>query len=56
LKQTKRIVNNEECVYETAIGGLKENFSIIIIPEAIAGKIRKVEMKSLKICKQKGRL
>jgi nicotinamidase-related amidase len=44
----------EKCVYHTAIGGLKSNFAITIIPRAVAGKSEKSKVNTLKKLSAKG--
>lgn len=38
----------EECLYQTALGGLQKGYSIFIVPEAIVGKTPKRKDKAIK--------
>jgi len=44
----------EECLYATALGGLKLDFDVFIVPEAIIGKTEKGKEKAISKLKKKG--
>ena len=44
----------EKCVFHTAVGGLKSNFAVTIIPSTVVGKSEKSKMKALKKLSAKG--
>jgi len=44
----------EECLFKTALGGLKQDLDIFIVPEAIIGKTEKGKEKAIKRLWKKG--
>lgn len=44
----------EECIYKTSIGGIKNNYDISIIPQAILGKSEKSKNKKIEKLRENG--